>query len=112
MENIFYHAIAHVEGKFWVIKFPDHPELITQAKGFKELELMAKDLINLAHEIPIDHIELAVTLYFDDDFMTDELREFIEYWNSVHKHRFRSVLKKVKSLYSRNEAERVAEIDQ
>lgn len=106
MDKYFYHAIANIEGKFWIIKFPDHPDLTTQAKGFKELELMAKDLINLAHGIAIEDIELAITLYFDDDFMTDELREFIEYWDSVHKNRFRSVLKKVKSLYSRKEAER------
>ena len=111
MDKYCYHAIAYTEGKFWVIKFPDYPDLTTQAKGFKELELMAKDLINLAHEIPIDRIEFAVTLYFDDDFMTDDLREFSEYWTSVHKNRFRSVLKKVKSLYSRNEAERVIEND-
>ena len=111
MDKYFYHAIAYRDGKYWVINFPDHDELFTQAKGFKELELMSKDLINLVHEIPEENIELAITLYFDDDFMDEDLLQFIEDMKTFHKGPVRSVLDRVKSLYFRDEAERVAQVD-
>jgi predicted RNase H-like HicB family nuclease len=78
MAKEFFHAIAYRDGKYWVISFPDHQDLYTQAYTFKEVELMAKDVIHCAREIPISDIELAVTLYFDDNFGTEEMLEFKE----------------------------------
>lgn len=48
------------EGKFYLIRFPDHPTLFTQATHIREIEVMAKDLINLMLEIPLEEIELEI----------------------------------------------------
>jgi predicted RNase H-like HicB family nuclease len=53
-------ARAVQEGNFYVVHFPDHPTLMTQATHIREIEVMAMDLINLRLEIPLDEIELEV----------------------------------------------------
>jgi predicted RNase H-like HicB family nuclease len=53
------------EGKFFIINFPEHPQLFTQATHPREIEAMAKDLIYLRLGTPIELIELEVTFLQD-----------------------------------------------
>jgi predicted RNase H-like HicB family nuclease len=48
------------EGKFYLIRFPDHPSLYSQATHLREIELMARDVINLMLEIPLEDINLEI----------------------------------------------------
>ena len=46
------------DGNFYLINFPDYPNLFTQATHIREIERMAKDLVNLMLDIPLEAIEI------------------------------------------------------
>lgn len=49
------------EDSFYLIHFPDYPELFTQATHPREIEKMARDLYGLVYEVPIEDIEIQIT---------------------------------------------------
>jgi hypothetical protein len=69
------------EEKFLLIDFPSHPKLYTQARYFKEIEIMAKDVIYLMCNIPKSEIELKlvspIPLDFPQTYFEYCRREFI-----------------------------------
>ena len=60
MKRKLFRATALEEGNFYLIRFPDHPDLFTQATHIREVEKMSKDLIYLMLGIPVEEIELKV----------------------------------------------------
>ena len=46
------------DGNFYLINFPDYPNLFTQATHIREIEYMAKDLVNIRLNIPLEAIEI------------------------------------------------------
>ena len=56
------------EENFLLIGFPNHPNLYTQARYFKEIEIMAKDVIYLMCDIPKEQIELKLESPIPLDF--------------------------------------------
>ena len=50
-------TVTH-DGIFYLINFPDYPNLFTQATHIREIDRMAKDLLNLALDIPLEAIEI------------------------------------------------------
>ena len=46
------------DGNFYLINFPDYPNLFTQATHIREIEHMAKDLVHLMRAIPLEAIEI------------------------------------------------------
>jgi predicted RNase H-like HicB family nuclease len=48
------------EGHFYLINFPDFPNLFTQATHLREIEIMAKDLVFLMMDIPLEAIVLDI----------------------------------------------------
>ena len=60
MKRKLFRATALEEGNFYLIRFPDHPDLFTQATHIREVEKMSKDLIYLMLDIPVEEIELKV----------------------------------------------------
>lgn len=60
MKSEIFRVTAIQEGKFYLIGFPDYPALFTQATHIREIEVMAKDLINLMLEVPLEEIDLEI----------------------------------------------------
>ena len=60
--------------KFLLIGFPHHPHLYTQARYFKEIEIMAKDVIYLMCGIPKSEIEVKIESPIPQDFPTTKLQ--------------------------------------
>lgn len=60
MKRKLFRVTALEEGNFYLIRFPDHPDLFTQATHIREVEKMSKDLIYLMLGIPVEEIELKV----------------------------------------------------
>lgn len=60
MKRELFRVTAIQEGKFYLIRFPDHPTLFTQATHIREIEVMAKDLINLMLDVPLEEIDLEI----------------------------------------------------
>ncbi len=60
MKREIFRVKAIKEGKFYSIRFPDYPTLFTQATHVREIELMARDVINLMLEVPLEEINLEV----------------------------------------------------
>jgi predicted RNase H-like HicB family nuclease len=58
-----YHANASRDGRFWLVHIPEIGQY-TQGRNLAEVEPMARDLIALWLEIPVDtfHVELHVEL--------------------------------------------------
>ena len=62
MKKELFRVTAVQEENFYVIRFPDHPNLFTQATHTREIEVMARDLINLMLGVPFDKIEIDTEL--------------------------------------------------
>jgi predicted RNase H-like HicB family nuclease len=60
MNKKIFHVTARQEGNYYLIRFPEHPQLFTQATHIREVEMMSRDVINLALEIPLEEIELNI----------------------------------------------------
>jgi hypothetical protein len=58
MKSEIIHITVTRDGDFYLINFPDHPKLFTQATHIREIEPMAKDLVNLKLDIPLEAIEI------------------------------------------------------
>jgi predicted RNase H-like HicB family nuclease len=57
-----FRVTAIQEENFYLIRFPDHPTLFTQATHIREIEFMARDLINLMLDIPLEEIDIEIEL--------------------------------------------------
>ncbi len=60
MKREIFRVTAIQEGKFYLVRFPDHPDLFTQATHIREIEVMAKDLINLTLGLALEEIDLEI----------------------------------------------------
>lgn len=60
MTRKLFRVTALEAGNFYLIRFPDYPDLFTQATHIGEIEKMSTDLINLMLEIPLEEIALKV----------------------------------------------------
>jgi hypothetical protein len=75
MKKVF-QVTATPDHGFWFLQFPGTTDFVSTALDIPNIEEMAKDLLNLATDVPIDEIELEITL---NDFQTCETEEFKEY---------------------------------
>jgi predicted RNase H-like HicB family nuclease len=48
------------DGVFWFIQISDHENLFTQAQNIDEIEPMAREVISLMLDIPVDSFELEL----------------------------------------------------
>jgi predicted RNase H-like HicB family nuclease len=62
MKKELFRVTAVQESNFYLIRFPDHPNLFTQATHIREIEVMARDLINLMLGVPFEEIEIETEL--------------------------------------------------
>lgn len=51
-------ATVAQQDNFYIINFPDYPQLFTQATHSREVDGMAKDLLHNALDIPLEDIEI------------------------------------------------------
>lgn len=56
-----YHADVSRDGKFWLIHVPEVGRW-TQARTYDEIEVMARDLVAIINDVPVDSFELAVSI--------------------------------------------------
>lgn len=56
-----YTAVVTREGKWWMVRVPEIDGL-TQARRLGEAELMARELISVTRDIPLEDVRVEVTL--------------------------------------------------
>lgn len=59
---------AQPDDGYLFLQFPGYPNIFTQARYFKEIEIMAKDAIFLMLDIPKSQIELKIESSIPNDF--------------------------------------------
>lgn len=55
-----YTVTAEPDGRFWLIRIQERPDLLTQARHAGEIELMARDVIAANDEVPSDSFDLVL----------------------------------------------------
>lgn len=61
MTNRRFQANAYLDGKWWMVEIPELGGL-TQARKLKEVALMAREWISATLDLPIDSVEIALTI--------------------------------------------------
>jgi hypothetical protein len=83
----------------WFLEFPGTTDWVTSAEDVEDIQVMAKDLLSLATDLPIDEIELDVHFETMQYCETEEAKEFDREDGTVHSCEF---------VKTSDEAERVA----
>ena len=61
MATYKYEAKAYLDGKWWMVEIPELGGL-TQARKLKEVTFMARDFIAATLDVPIDDVEITLTI--------------------------------------------------
>ncbi|MFM5968230.1 MAG: hypothetical protein ACKOQ8_04220 [Micrococcales bacterium] len=56
-----YQAKAYLDGKWWMVEIPELGGL-TQARKLKEVADMARDFIAVTLEVPVEEVEISLTI--------------------------------------------------
>ena len=55
-----YTVIAEPDGRFWLLRIRERPDLLTQARHAGEIELMARDVIAANDQVSPDSFDLVL----------------------------------------------------